>query len=67
MKRREKTKKDQIANEKKRKDLHHEMANVNAKQQIIMQSIEVMQKEADKMAVREEKKQDFTLLSKSNA
>ncbi len=32
-----------------------------------MHSIEIMQKEADEMAVRAERKHDFTLLSKSNA
>lgn len=62
----EKKKQDQTANEKKRKDLHHEMTYVKAKQQRIMQSIETMQKEADETAVRAENKQDFTLLSKSN-
>lgn len=32
-----------------------------------MHSIETMQKEANKMSVRAERKHDFTLLSKSNA
>lgn len=63
----EKKKKDQTANERKRKDLHQEIANVNAKRQKIMHSIETMQKEADEMADRAERKHDFTLLSKSNA
>lgn len=40
-------KKIQTANERKRKDLRQEIANVNTKQQKIMHSIEVMQKEAD--------------------
>ncbi|CAM4635460.1 unnamed protein product [Leuciscus chuanchicus] len=63
----EKKNKEQTANEKKRKELHQDIENVKAKQRRIMKSSEMMQKEADEMAMKAEKKQDFTLLSKSNA
>ncbi|KAK7884109.1 hypothetical protein WMY93_027232 [Mugilogobius chulae] len=63
----EKKNKEQSANEKKRKALHQEMEDIKTKQRKIMKTNEIMQKEADDMAVIAEKKQDFTLLTKSNA
>ncbi|KAL7373432.1 hypothetical protein ABVT39_006697 [Epinephelus coioides] len=52
----EKKKKEQTANEKKRAELHQDIENVKAKQRRIMKSSEMMQKEADEMAVNAEKK-----------
>ncbi|MGH0120660.1 UNVERIFIED_CONTAM: hypothetical protein FKN15_068235 [Acipenser sinensis] len=62
----EKKKKVATENDGKRKELMSDKAHQTAKRQKIINSIEVMQREADEMAEKAEK-QDFTLLSKSNA
>ncbi|MGH0189432.1 UNVERIFIED_CONTAM: hypothetical protein FKN15_036246 [Acipenser sinensis] len=59
-------KKVESENNWKRKEIATEIENVKQKQKVL-HSIEIMQKEADEMAERAEKKEDFTVLSKSNA
>ncbi|MGH0128498.1 UNVERIFIED_CONTAM: hypothetical protein FKN15_027529 [Acipenser sinensis] len=63
----EKKKKVATENDRKRKELMSDIAHQTAKRQKMINSIEVMQREADEMAEKAEKKQDFALLSKSNA
>lgn len=50
-----------------RKDLSSKITKVATKKQTITASIEAMQQEADIMAKKAKRKQDFTLLIKSNA
>ncbi|MGH0157607.1 UNVERIFIED_CONTAM: hypothetical protein FKN15_033724 [Acipenser sinensis] len=63
----EKKKKVATENDRKRKELMSDIAHQTAKRQKIINSIEVMQREADEMAENAEKQQDFTRISKSNA
>ncbi|KAG2459420.1 MYLK protein, partial [Polypterus senegalus] len=63
----EKKKKKETENDKQREELRSEITKVAAKGQKIITSIEAMQEEADAMAEKAERKQDFTLLTKSNA
>ncbi|MGH0115623.1 UNVERIFIED_CONTAM: hypothetical protein FKN15_037946 [Acipenser sinensis] len=59
-------KKVESENDRKREKIATAIENVKRKKQKVVHSIEIMQKEADEMTERAEKKQDFTL-SKSNA
>ncbi|KAK6471317.1 hypothetical protein HHUSO_G29675 [Huso huso] len=63
----EKKKKVAAENDRKRKELMYDIAHQTVKRQKMINSIEVMQREADEMAEKAEKKQGFALLSKSNA
>ena len=51
---------------RKRKAIQDDMQAVERKKKLVKESMEAMTKEADELAKKAEKKQDFTLLSKSN-
>lgn len=60
-------KKKKKENDKQREELRSEIKKVSAKRRQIITSIEAMRAEADAVAEKAERKQDFTMLTRSNA
>ena len=65
----EERKKEKLENELdlKRKQIDDDIADVLAKKKRLVQTIDQLSKDADKLANEAEEKQDFTLLTKSNS